>query len=115
MDFSHPEYGDLLTEAPRICFIGHPQAGGMALTLTAAPTMIFFSNSFSGEDRIQSEGRFHRAGMDVNRSAKIIDLMHLPTDHLVLTNLQKKRKLQSLTLGEVLGAINGQVAQSPLD
>lgn len=101
MDASHPRKAELLDKYPRICFVGHPQAGGMALTLTASPTELFYSNSFSGEARMQAEDRFHRAGMDVNRGATIIDLIHLPTDKLVLKNLQKKKKLQSLSMGDI--------------
>lgn len=100
MDYSHPD-----KDIDKLCFVGHPQAGGMALTLTASPTELFYSNSFSGEARIQAEDRIHRAGMDPNTNARIIDLIHLPTDQLVLDNLKKKRRLQSLTLGEVNEAL----------
>jgi len=50
---------------------------------------------------MQAEDRFHRAGMDTNRGATIIDLIHLSTDKLVLDNLKKKKKLQSLTMGDL--------------
>jgi hypothetical protein len=106
MDASHPKRKELEEKYPRLCFIGHPQAGGMALTLTASPTELFYSNSFNGEARMQAEDRFHRAGMDTNRGATIIDLLCLPTDKLVLDNLKKKRKLQSISLGELTEAIN---------
>jgi SNF2 family DNA or RNA helicase len=106
MDASHPKRAELEAKYPRLCFIGHPQAGGMALTLTASPTELFYSNSFNGEARMQAEDRFHRAGMDTNRGATIIDLICLPTDKLVLDNLKRKRKLQSVTLGEVTSALN---------
>ena len=66
----------------------------MALTLTASPTELFYSNDFNGEARFQAEDRFHRAGMDKNRGATIIDFVHLPSDQLVLDNLQKKKDLQ---------------------
>lgn len=86
---------------PRIVFIGQPGAAGMGLTLTASPTIVYYSNDFNGESRIQSEDRIHRMGMDTNRGATIIDLLHLPTDQYVLDNLKKKRKLQDVTMGEV--------------
>lgn len=101
MDYSHPKYKELLEKHPRVCFVGHPQAGGMAITLTASPTELFYSNCFSGEARMQSEDRFHRAGMDTNRGATVIDLILLPTDQLVLDNLKKKKKLQDLSMGEL--------------
>ena len=101
MDGSHPKKQELLQKYPKVCFVGHPQAGGMALTLHASPTALYYSNSFSGEARMQSEDRIHRLGMDMNRGATIKDLIHLPSDRLVLDNLKQKKKLQSLTLGDV--------------
>ncbi len=83
----------------KICFIGHPNSAGMGLTLTASRAIIYFSNDFSGEGRIQSEDRIHRAGMDVNRGALIIDFIHLPSDAYVLANLKRKRELQGLSMG----------------
>ena len=105
MDSSHPRYKELLEQYPRIVFVGHPQAGGMALTLTASPTEIFYSNCFSGEARMQAEDRAHRLGMDANRGLTIIDLIMLPSDKLVLDNLKKKKRLQNMTLGELQEAM----------
>lgn len=85
----------------RIVFIGHPGSAGMGLTLTASPSIVYYSNDFNAESRIQSEDRIHRPGMDVNRGATIIDLIHLPSDLKVLMNLQKKRDLQAMTLGDM--------------
>jgi len=107
LDGDHLEnFQDKVVEHPRVAFIGQPQAAGMGLTLTASPVIIYYSNTFDGEGRIQSEERAHRPGMDLNRGCTIIDLLHLDTDRLVLENLQKKRKLQSLSLGELQGALN---------
>jgi hypothetical protein len=92
--------------ANRVVFVGHPGSAGMGLTLTASPTIVYYSNDFNAESRIQSEDRIHRAGMDVNRGATIVDLIHLPTDKLVLENLKKKRELQSITLGELQECLN---------
>ena len=105
MDASNPRFKKLLEAYPKICFVGHPQAGGMALTLTASPTELFYSNCFNGEARMQAEDRFHRPGMDKNKGATIIDILLLPTDKLILDNLKKKKKLQSLTMGELETAI----------
>lgn len=101
LDRSSPNFHTLKERYPRVCFVGHPQAGGMALTLTASPTALYYSNSFSGEARVQSEDRIHRLGMDENRGAKIIDLVMLPSDQMVIDNLKKKKKLQSLTMGQL--------------
>lgn len=101
MDGSDPNKKELLARFPKICFVGNAQAGGMALTLTASPTAMYFSNTFSGEARMQSEDRGHRAGMDPNRGFRIKDLICLETDQLVLDNLRKKKRLQDISLGQL--------------
>lgn len=90
-----------LEKFPRMAFIGQPGAAGMGLTLTASPVIIYYSNDFNAESRIQSEDRIHRPG---SRGCTIIDLLHLQTDYLVLENLQKKRELQSITMGDLTNA-----------
>jgi SNF2 family DNA or RNA helicase len=92
---------------PRVAFIGHPGSAGMGLTLTASPTIVYYSNDFNAESRHQSEDRIHRPGMDANRGATIIDLLHLPTDKIVLDNLKKKKQLQAMTMGQ----LNAEIAQ----
>lgn len=104
MDRSHPRYKELRETFPKICFVGHPQAGGMALTLTASPTELFYSNCYNGEARMQAEDRGHRPGMDVNRGLTIKDIIMLGTDKLVLDNLKKKKKMQNLTMGQLADA-----------
>lgn len=94
-------FQDKKRKNPRLVFVGHPGSAGMGLTLTESPTICYWSNDFNAESRIQSEDRIHRMGMDVNRGATIIDLLHLPSDLLVLKNLKRKRKLQELTMGEM--------------
>lgn len=89
----------------RIAFIGHPGSAGMGLTLTASSMICFYSNDFNAESRIQAEDRIHRMSMDLTRGATIVDLVHLPTDELVLKNLQQKRDLQALTMGQVREAL----------
>ena len=84
-----------------IVFVGHPMAAGMGLTLTASPSIVYFSNDYNAESKIQSQDRIHRPGMDLNRGATIYELLHLPSDRLVLDNLRKKQDLQALTLGVV--------------
>ena len=105
MDSSYKDFTRLQEEIPRLIYVGQPKAGGIAVTLTAAPVMIYYSNDFSGEARMQSEDRAHRAGMDLNRGLRIIDLIHLPTDKLVLENLKKKRELQNMSMGELQEAL----------
>lgn len=43
-------------------FVGNPAAGAEGLTLHAAQTVIYYSNSFKLTERLQSEDRAHRIG-----------------------------------------------------
>lgn len=97
LDKSNPEYQDTYE---KVCFIGNAGSGGMGLTLTASPTAVYYSNSNSGEARMQSEDRIHRIGISV--SPKIVDFLCLPIDRLVLKSLKQKKDLQSLTMGDIL-------------
>lgn len=45
-------------------FVANPAAGGTGLTLTAATTVVYYSNDFNLENRLQSEDRAHRIGQD---------------------------------------------------
>ena len=101
MDRSHRNYEEYRTKYPKVCVVGNPEAGGMAFTFTASPTMLYFSNSFKGEARMQSEDRGHRPGMDENRGLTIKDLIHLPIDLVVLNNVQKKKDMQAMTMGDL--------------
>lgn len=82
-------------------FVAHAATAKTSLTLTASNMIVYYSNTFNADDRIQSEARIHRIGMDVNKGAVIVDLIHLESDEYVRENLKKKRELQSITLGEL--------------
>jgi hypothetical protein len=86
---------------PRVAFVAHPESGGMSLTLVEARMVVYWSNSFKPEYRTQSEARVHRKGMDENRGAIIVDLIHLPTDDRVLEVIRDNRKLELMSMGEV--------------
>jgi SNF2 family DNA or RNA helicase len=96
----------------KIAFIGNPGSAGVGLTLTASPSIIYYSNDFRADSRAQSEDRIHRMGMDENRGATIIDLIHLPTDEYVLDNLQKKRRLQDMSLGQLQQVLETNLVRS---
>jgi hypothetical protein len=98
-------FQDKTRRIEKLAFIGQPSAAGMGLTLTESCELVYYSNDFNAESRIQSEDRIHRPGMDVNKGATITDLIHLPSDEMVLENLKKKRKLQDLSLGAFTDAL----------
>ena len=81
-------------------FISNPQTGGRGITLTEASTMIFYSNSYDLELRVQAEDRIHRIGQQ--RSCTYIDLVAQNTvDEQILRNLLNKVKISNEVLGEV--------------
>jgi SNF2 family DNA or RNA helicase len=81
-------------------FISNPQTGGRGITLTEASTMIFYSNSYDLELRVQAEDRIHRIGQD--KSCTYIDLVSKDTvDEKILQNLLSKVKISNEVLGEV--------------
>lgn len=94
----------------KIVFIGQPEAAGMGITLTRSPVVVFYSNSTNGESRAQaiervyrigSKDHLHTFGGESLRGVMVIDLIGLPSDLRVLTLLDNKRDLQSVTLGEL--------------
>ena len=82
-------------------FVGTAQKGGPGLTLTQAKTMVYYSNSFRLIDRLQSEDRAHRAGMD-EHPVNYIDIVagNVPVDDNIVTNLRDKRDIASSLLGD---------------
>lgn len=87
-----------------IVFVATVGSAGMGITLHASDTIVYYSNDFNAENRIQSEDRIHRLGMGA--SANIIDIFHLPTDEHILNIIKKKRLLQDLSMGEVLSVLD---------
>jgi len=79
--------------------VGHPKTGGYGLTLTAANTVIYYSNSYDLELRIQSEDRAHRIGQE--NKVTYIDLISPGTiDEKIVDALRNKIRLADLVLGE---------------
>lgn len=85
----------------KLAFVAQPDSGGIGLTLTESCFIAYYSNSFNGASRAQSEDRIHRPGADPNKGVTIIDILNLPSDEKVLTNLKEKKRLQDMTLGEL--------------
>lgn len=85
-------------------FVGQVATGGFGITLTAANLVVYFSNDFSYETRVQSEDRAHRVGQ--TRSVTYVDLVartpegRPTTDHLVLSALRTKRAVADVVTGD---------------
>jgi SNF2 family DNA or RNA helicase len=82
-------------------FVGNPSTGGYGLTLTAASTVIYYSNSFDLEKRLQSEDRAHRIGQTKN--VTYVDLIAPNTvDEKIVKALRDKIDIATQVLGEDL-------------
>jgi len=83
-------------------FVGQPKTGGYGITLTAADTMVYYSNSYDLEIRLQSEDRAHRIGQ--TKSVTYIDLISPNTmDEKILDALRSKINIASTVLNEDFG------------
>ena len=87
---------------PKCRFIvGTPSTGGYGITLTAANTVIYYSNGYDLEKRLQSEDRAHRIGQQ--KSVTYVDLICDETvDEKIVKALRKKINIASEVLGEEL-------------
>ena len=79
--------------------VGHPKTGGFGLTLTAANTVVYYSNSYDLELRMQSEDRAHRIGQE--NKVTYIDIISPRTiDEKIVDALRSKIKIADTILGE---------------
>ena len=86
-------------DSPLRFFVGQPKTGGYGITLTEATTVIYFSNSYDLEIRLQSEDRAHRIGQ--HHPVTYIDLVSPKTiDEKILKALRSKINLAEKVLGE---------------
>ena len=82
-------------------FIGNTQTGGYGITLTAASTVIYYSNNYDLEKRIQSEDRAHRIGQ--KNSVLYIDMVAKGTvDDKIIKSLRNKVNIAKEISGEEL-------------
>ena len=82
-----------------IYFVGQPRTGGYGLTLTQAKTVIYYSNNFDLEIRLQSEDRAHRIGQ--TSKVTYIDIVAENTvDERILKALRNKINIASQVLAE---------------
>ena len=83
--------------------VGTPQTGGYGITLTKANTVVYFSNGYDLEKRLQSEDRAHRIGQD--KTVTYVDLICEDTvDEKIVKALRNKINIASEVMGEDLKA-----------
>ena len=82
-------------------FVGNPQTAGYGITLTEAGTVIYYSNGYDLEKRLQSEDRAHRIGQ--KKSVTYVDLIAPKTvDEKIVKALRNKIDIASQVMGEDL-------------
>jgi len=92
VDFQNPD-------SPVRFFVGNTQTGGYGITLTEASTVIYYSNNYDLEKRLQSEDRAHRFGQTKN--VLYIDLVTPDTvDEKILEALRTKNDIARLITGD---------------
>jgi SNF2 family DNA or RNA helicase len=89
---------------PKCRFIvGTTQTGGYGITLTQANTVVYYSNGYDLEKRLQSEDRAHRIGQ--TKSVTYVDIIAEDTvDEKIVKALRDKINIASEVLGEELRA-----------
>jgi len=89
-------------EDPRYRFlVGTPSTGGYGITLTAASTMIYYSNGYDLEKRQQSEARIDRIGQE--KPMTYVDIICEDTvDERIVKALRKKINIATEIMGEKL-------------
>jgi hypothetical protein len=86
-------------------FCGTTQTGGYGITLTAASTMIYYSNGYDLEKRQQSEARIDRIGQKYPMT--YIDIMCEKTvDERIVKALKAKVNIASQIMGEELKGLD---------
>ena len=82
-------------------FVGNTQTGGYGITLTEASNVIYYSNSYDLEKRLQSEDRAHRIGQ--KKSVTYVDLIAEKTvDEKIIKALRNKINIASTIMGDTL-------------
>ena len=90
-------------DSPVRFIVGTPQTGGYGITLTAASTMVYYSNGYDLEKRQQSEARIDRIGQE--KPMTYIDIICENTvDTRIVKALRKKVDIATQIMGEELKA-----------
>ncbi|MAG59268.1 hypothetical protein CMO96_00540 [Candidatus Woesebacteria bacterium] len=80
-------------------FIGQPRTGGYGLTLTEAKTVIYYSNGYDLEIRLQSEDRAHRIGQ-TNKVTYVDIIVEKTVDQKILAALRNKINISTQIMAE---------------
>ena len=81
-------------------FVANPAAGGVGITLNEAKTVVYYTNSFNLEDRLQSQARNYRIGQ--TGTVNVIDIIarRCHIDGHLLSRLSAKYIMLSKVMGD---------------
>jgi len=85
-------------------FVSNQQVGGMGQELSAAGAMVYYSNSFSYEDRRQSEARTDSVHQKHNSILYVDLVLDHKVDKMISIALQRKHSLASYVTKELKGS-----------
>jgi len=91
-----------------MCIIANPRCVH-GLSLTKTECLVYYSNDFSVDARIQSLERRDRPGMSKEKGTRIVDIINLPVDKLIVDKLDAKISLQNTTLEEIQNCLQKKV------
>ena len=80
-------------------FVGQPRTGGYGLTLTQAKTVVYYSNGYDLEVRLQSEDRAHRIGQE-NKVTYVDIVVEKTVDEKIIKALRDKINISTQVLAE---------------
>ena len=80
-------------------FVGNTQTGGYGITLTEANTVIYYSNNYDLEKRLQSEDRAHRIGQ-TDKVTYVDIVCERTVDEKIVKSLRQKQNIAQTVLGE---------------
>ena len=84
-------------------FIG-TSAAAKGLTLHRSSTMVYYSNNYSLETRLQSQDRIHRIGQE-NKCTYIDLVVNNSLDEIILKRLMQKKELSNMVLDDLIETI----------
>tara|TARA_R110000824_G_scaffold93535_12_gene226179 strand:- start:856 stop:2295 length:1440 start_codon:yes stop_codon:yes gene_type:complete len=86
-------------ESPVRFFVGNTQTGGYGITLTEASNVVYYSNNYDLEKRLQSEDRAHRIGQ--TKTVVYTDLVCRDTiDDKIIKALRNKISIANAITGD---------------
>jgi len=96
----------------RVC-IGHPKSGGTGINeLVGAKYMLYYSQDYSLESRLQSEARVRRKGSEVHDKITYIDIVYKDSiDELIIEVLKSKEEISTEILTKNVEEIRNAISR----